>query len=579
MSTAPALLTLTEGVTVPLPEEGEEVRFDEGAAQIVIDFIGLLPFGQNEWAGKPFVLLPWETSAIRQFYGVVAYDVQEDIWLRYRQYLYIEISKKNGKSELAAALGLYHLLADGEALPNVGIFTADKDNAAIIYNAAKYMVEHSCLGRPEHDPIAWAVDSRREIRTKYGGVMKVYSSDAKTKHGYSFSAVIFDELHAQPDRRLWDVVTTGSGDARRQPVYIVLTTAGDDPDRSSIGWEIHEKCRRLLNWRAGSPESETDRDDPSWCPIMYGVSVLTRDDPDAIAALDIYDPTLWKACNPSLGITVKLRTVRQHARSARQSEAEERLFRWLRLNQWVSTKTVGWIPLTIYDKTQWNGDAEELRGKRCYGGLDLSSTTDLTAFALLFPRQEGLETAVTLWWAWVPDSDIEARERRDHAPYRDWERAHFLRLCEGDLIDYPDVEAVILEAAETYELELLGLDPYLSRTISASLAARLKEKRLKTELAEIPQTMLGMSPAMVWMKEAMYARTLLHQHNTCARYCFGNVRCAVDGNGNTKPMKNRSRGRIDVTVAWIIAAAAMLAAVANKKPDVADTIRQGGFRF
>lgn len=340
----PDLLRLTDTIAIPAPEDGEAVRFDADAAQTVKDFIGLLPFGQNEWAGKPFRLLPWEEDAIDRFYGVTAQDALDGVWLRYRQYLYIEIPKKNGKSEFAAALGLYHLLADGESVPNVGVFAADKDNASIIYNAAKYMVEHSCLGRPEHDPIAWARDSRREIRTKYGGVMKVYSSDAQTKHGYSFSAVIFDELHAQPDRRLWDVVTTGSGDARRQPVYIVLTTAGDDPDRTSIGWEVHEKCRRLLNWRSGTPESETDRDDPAWCPIMYGISVLTGDDPERITELDIYDPELWKRCNPSLGETVKLRTVRQHARSARQSEAQERLFRWLRLNQWIATKTVDGCP-------------------------------------------------------------------------------------------------------------------------------------------------------------------------------------------------------------------------------------------
>ena len=568
------MLQLAEGIQVPAPEDGTELRYDQEAVQLVVDFIGLLCFGQNEWAGKPFRLLPWELDAIGKFYGVVALDVQEDIWVRYRSYLYIEIPKKNGKSEFAAALGLYHLLADGEAMPSVGIFAADKDNASIIFNAAKYMVEHTALGAGAR-PLAWAVESRREIRTRDGGVMKVYSSDWRSKHGYSFSAVLFDELHAQPNRDLWDVVTTGSGDARRQPAIIVLTTAGDDPDRRTIGWEIHEKCRRILSWRAGTPESETDGDDPAWCPVMYGISVLTGDDPDRIAALDIYDPDLWAACNPSLGITVKSRTVRQHARSARQSESEERLFRWLRLNQWIATKTVGWLPLTLYDRTQWNGDLAALRGKRCYGGLDLSSTTDLTAFVLVFPAQPGLETAVTLWWAWLPDSDIAGRERRDHAPYRDWARAGFLTLCEGDLIDYPDVEAAILDAAELYRLEMLGVDPYLSRTITAGLQARFKSAHIKTEIVEIPQTMLGMSPAMSWIKEQMHKRALLHQHNTCARYCFGNVQCAVDGNGNMKPMKNRSRGRIDITVAWIISVAAMLVAAANKKTTLADRIASG----
>lgn len=575
---APEMLTLTETIQIPVPEDGETVRFDVDAAQIVKDFIGLLPFGQNEWAGKPFLLLPWEIDAIDKFYGVVALDVAENIWLRYRQYLYIEIPKKNGKSELAAALGLYHLLADGEELPNVGIFAADKDNASIIYNAAKYMVEHSCLAQPEHDPIAWAVDSRKEIRTKYGGVMKVYSTDVKSKHGYSFSAVIFDELHAQPDRRLWDVVTTGSGDARRQPAYIVLTTAGDDPDRTSIGWEVHEKCRRLLNWRRGAPESETDRDDPAWCPIMYGISVLTGDDPDRIAQLDIYNEKLWRLCNPSLGVTVKMSKVRAHARAAKQSEAQERLFRWLRLNQWIATKTVGWIPITIYDKTQWGPSAKEerqkwlavLRGKRCFGGLDLSSTTDLTAFVLIFPPQEGLDTWVMLPRAWIPLDGIEARELKDHVPYRDWIRAGFLIGCEGDMIDFPDVEAAVVEASELYQLELLGLDPYISRTISARLTA------IGIRCVEIPQTMAGMSPATKELERLIRAHQMLHVHNTCARNCVSNARCVVDGNENKKLMKNKSTGRIDIAVAWIIALAAWMITPAEK-PDLNTALERGNW--
>ena len=570
-------LTLAPGVEVLPPEDGAPLRYSQEEVQAVRDFFSLLPFASNEWAGKSFRLLPWEEEAISKFYGVQTQD-EDGKWVRHRHYLYTEIPKKNGKSEFAAPLGLYHLCYDGEERPLVGIFAADKTNADIIYQAAKYMVEHSALGQPEYDPPVWCRDSRREIYTKAGGLMKVYSSDADTKHGFSFSCVIFDELHAQPNRRLWDVVTTGSGDARRQPAWIVLTTAGDDPDRTSIAWEIHEKCRRLLALRAGRPESETDIDDPLWCPIMYGISVLTGDDPDKIAALDIYDEALWAACNPSLGVTVKLRTVRQHARTARQSEAQERLFRWLRLNQWIAVKTVGWLPLTLYDKTQWGPSAkaergewlERLRGKRCFGGLDLSSTTDLTALVFLFPPQEGLETWVMLPRAWVPLDGIEARELRDHVPFRDWIRAGFLTGCPGDMIDFPDVESAVLEASEIYQLELLGMDPYLGRTI----AARLTEAGVN--VTEIPQTMSGMSPAMKELERLIRSHQMLHLHNTAARWCFGNVRCAVDGNENMKPMKNRSTGRIDIAVAWIISmAAAMLDAA--KPPDLAQAMDRPGW--
>ena len=574
----PEMLWLTPFLQVPEPDDGAQLRYSQEAVDVVMNFIRLLPFGQNEWAGKPFELMPWQEHLIREFYGVQVLN-DDGEWVRYRRFLYDEIPKKNGKSELAAALGLFHLLADGEKLPNVGIFAADKINADIIYQCAKYMVEHSALSQPEHDPIAWCRDSVREIRTKFGGIMKVYSSDADSKHGFSFSAILIDELHAQPSRRLWDVLTAGSDAARRQQAVIVLTTAGDDPDHKSIGWEIHEKCRRILAWRRGEPEQPLDTDDPQWCPIMYGISVLTADDPDKIAALDIYDEDLWRQCNPSYGVTIKPRQFRAEARAAKQSEASERTFRWLRLNQWISTKAVGWMPLTIYDKTQWGPSAKaereawiynSLRGKRCYGGLDLSTTTDLTAFVLIFPPQPGLDTWVALFYAWRPEEGVLEAEQRDHVPYRDWARAGFLELCPGDMIDFSMVESKILEVKENFRLETIGVDPYLSRT----LTQRLMEKQL--DVIEIPQTMMSMSPAMKELERLIRSHQMLHVHNTCARWNFGNVRCAVDGNENMKPMKNKSTGRIDITVAWIIAMAVALFK-ANQKPDLAAAVAGAGF--
>ncbi len=463
-------------------------------------------------------------------------------------------------------------MADGENTPEVYICAADKENADIIYRACVFMIEHShTLSRRLR-----LVESQRKIHDdSTGGILKVMSTEAVSKHGFTPSCVIFDELHTQPNRKLWDVMTFGAGSARRQPVWIVLTTAGDDPDRHSIAWEQHEKAVNILKARGqwpwgddskAKPEHERPRDDPLWLPVVYGMP----DDPDECARIDIYDEKLWFRLNPSLGVTLKLRTLRNEARNARQSEAAERLFRWLRLNQWIATKTVGWLPLTLYDRTQWHGEAETLIGKKCYGGLDLSSTTDLSALALLFPPQDGLDRWVALFQAWMPTEDIEGRERRDHVPYRDWIRAGFLNGCEGDMIDFGAIEEAVLEAFRTYKLKLLGADQYLSRMMSSRLA------KAKIPVAEIPQSMLGMSPAMKEIERLLRAKRkkeqdesvpiekMEHAHNTCARWCFGNVRCAVDGNENLKPMKNRSIGRIDIAVAWIIA---MAAAMLNPGPD------------
>ena len=589
--------------------------YDESAGAFVCEFISRLPTTDT---GRPFELYDWQRTSIMEFYGRQVADEDTGEWLRKYWYLYLEIPKKNGKSELAAALGIYHLFADGELNAEVYICAADKENAGIIFSAAVFMLTTApwtakMIARGELNIVESRkrVEYRQRVRTGNGrykwivvGVMAVLSSESYSKHGYKPSCVIFDELHAQPNRDLWDIMTFGAGSGRKQPVWIVLTTAGDDPDRSSIGWEVHEKAvgvrdarqlrkilaeggdpRQVLSLRhvaqedmAQAQEELLSRDLPNWLPILYGLTALFGDDPDDLKDIDIWDEKLWYLCNPSLGKHLKLRTLRLEAMEARRSEAGEKLFRWLRLNQWISVKAVGWLPLGLYDKTQFGPSKkaqreawirETLYGKLCYGGVDLSTSKDLTAFVLLFPPQSGLETAVLLPFIWRPGGTVEEAERRDHVPYRDWARAGFLNLCEGDIIDYGDVEDTIRWARDVFDLRMVGFDPYLSRTITQRLSPIVP-------IVEIPQDLKNMSPAMKEMDDLMTRHQLLHIHNTCFRWTFGNVRCYVDGNGNCKPLKNKSTGRIDPTVASIIVMAVWMIA-RNQKPDLAVAMEQPGF--
>ena len=588
---------------------------DQESGRFVCGFVERLPTTDT---GKPFRLYDWQRETLMEFYSTMDRDEETGQLLRRYQYLYLEIPKKNGKSELAAALGLYHLFGDGELNAEVYLCAADKDNASIVFRAAVFMLETApwtakMIARGELKVVKSQkrVEYRQRVKAENGalrwvnvGLMQVMSAEAFSKHGYKPSCVIFDELHAQPNRDMWDVMTGAAGSAHDQPVWIVLTTAGDDPDRKSIGWEIHERAaairdarqlrdilanggdpRQVLSLRRVSQEelplaqeALLGRDESNWLPVLYGLTALYGDDPDELAKVDIWDEKLWYRCNPSLGGHLKLRALRLEAQAAQKSEAAEKLFRWLRLNQWISVKAVGWLPLTLYDKTQWGPSAKaereewikQLRGKRCFGGLDLSTTTDLTAFVLLFPPQPGLDTWVALFQAWRPLEGVEEAERRDHVPYRDWERAGFLELCEGDMIDFSRVEEAVSQATQRYRLECLGVDPYLSRT----LTQRLMDRGLT--VVEIPQTMAHMSPAMKEVERLIRSHQMLHVHNTCARWCFGNVRCAVDGNENMKPMKNRSIGRIDIAVAWIIAMATAIV-IANQKTDLAAAMDRPGF--
>ena len=594
---------------------------DRAAGQFVCDFVERLPTTDT---GRPFRLYDWQRDTIMDFYSTLEPDGESGVLLRQYQYLYLEIPKKNGKSELAAALGLYHLFGDGELNAEVYLCAADRENAGIVFRAAVFMLETApwtakmiARGELKITRSQKKIEYRQQRRAENGGtrwvtvgLMAVVSAEAFSKHGYKPSCVIFDELHAQPNRDMWDVMTGAAGSAHQQPVWIVLTTAGDDPDRKSIGWEVHQKAaairdarqlrdvlargedpRQVLSLRDVEPEEMEqaqaallDRDETNWLPVLYGLTAMYGEDPEVLGTVDIWDEALWYRCNPSLGRHLTLRTLRLEAQAAKKSPAAEKLFRWLRLNQWISVKAVGWLPLTLYDKTQWTrpewralsapqrrqAARDYLAGKRCFGGLDLSTTTDLTAFTLLFPPQEGLDTWVVLFWAWRPEEGVLEAEQRDHVPYRDWARAGFLELCPGDMVDFGMVEDTVAAAAELFQLDTLGVDPYLSRT----LTPRLMERGIN--VVEIPQDMRNLSPAMKEAERLIRSHEMLHEHNTAARWCFGNVRCAVDGNENIKPMKNRSIGRIDMTVAWIIAMAVALLDAA-KPPDLAAAMQRGGF--
>mgnify|MGYP002507813651 CR=1 FL=1 len=526
--------------------------YNKSYADYTKSFINCLKHVDGLWYGKAFDLLDWQENALDEFYGTV----KEDDTRQY-QYLYFEIPKKNGKSELAAALGLYHTFADGEMNGEVYICAADRNNAGIVFKVAVAMIEQcpSLLKRCK------ITNSTKEIKDlKTGTVMKVMSSDAFSKHGYKPSCVIFDELHAQPNRDLWDVMTYGAGSARLQPVWIVLTTAGDDPDKKSIGWEIHEKANSILEYRKGNTDGNYDN--PIWLPIIYGLG----GDVDKIADIDIYDEKVWYECNPSLGKTIKIETLRQEALDAKQSEYTERLFRWLRLNQWISVKAVGWLPLTLYDKTE--SEKPDLKGKKCYAGLDLSTTTDLTALVLYFPPQAGLEKGYVLFWAWITSEKMQERSRRDKVPFEKWVKDGYVEVSQGDCIDFEIIENKIINLSKEYNLVQLGLDPYLSRMLSQNLMKK------EIDVVEIPQSISGMSPAMKEIERQLRNDETEHEQNPCARWCFGNVKVATDGNENIKPMKNKSTGRIDITVSWINAVAT---AMRNEKVDINEAINSDGW--
>lgn len=493
---------------------------DKNKALEPIEFIQILKL-VDDFYGKPFVLLDWQYEVLWDVYG----KVNSEGYRQYR-YAYLEIPKKNAKTTTIAGLAVYHLACDP---PQGQIYccAAERKQAGLVYKAAVSMIEQD----EELKKILKITESRKEIlNIDTGTLLTVLSAEAFSKHGINPTVVIFDELHAQPNRDLWDVMTFGAGAARKEPLWWVITTAGDDPDRHSIGWEIHEQAVKIR---------DGELLDPTWYVKIYG----------APEDADIYDEAVWYEANPSLGHTISLESVRQEALSARNSEAAERLFRWLRLNQWISLKRTGWQPLTLWDNTEGKWKLSELVGKKCYPGLDLSSTTDITAVCYLFPPQEGITEWRAIFDAWIPEDNMKERVARDQVPYQSWVNQKYLHATPGNVVDYEFVESKLLGANKQYKIKALGTDQWNSRM----LTQRLMKKGV--EVIEIPQNMNGMSPAMKTIERFMKAGHLTHEKNPVARWCWGNVVVAVDGNENIKPMKNKSKERIDLIVALINAMA------------------------
>ena len=496
---------------------------DDKKASRTVRFFANLKHTKGKFYGKPFVPLPWQERIIRDVYGTV----RDDGTRQYR-FVYLEVPKKNGKSELVAGTALFHLFADGERNGEIYGCASDRSQAKIVFDVAVHMIDQA----PALKKRAKLTASQNVIEDKVtGSVYKVVSAEAYTKHGLNPSAVVFDELHAQPNRALWDVMTFGAGDARVQPIWWVITTAGDDPDRVSIGWEQHEYAQRII---AG------DVVDPTWYPVIYSY------DGD-----DIFSEASWAQANPSLGETIAVESVREAADKAKVKPAEEKLFRWLRLNQWLTTKLTSWLPLDVFDATVGSWKRADLAGRRCYIGQDLSSTTDLTALAFIFPPQGDQADWRVIWECFIPRESMKERIARDKVPYDRWAAAGWITVTEGDVVDYTAIEQAMLDAKQKYTVLEVGSDP----AMATMLTQRLQQAGL--ECVSVPQTFAVMTDPINNTEIFLKGGQLTHEDNPVARWCFGNASLAVNGSGLKKFVKE-SRGktvirtkRIDLVVALI----------------------------
>ncbi len=425
-------------------------------------------------------------------------------------------------SELGAAIALYMLTADGEDRAEVYGAACDTSQASIVYETACHFVG----ANPDLNSLLHIVPSRKRIVFQQNGSFyQVLSSDVKSKSGLNVSCAIIDEIWTHPSPDLIEMLTTGSGDAREQPLFLYLTTAGNKME--GIGWDMHKRALDVLSGK---------REDPTFLPVVYG---LNEDD-------DWEDERNWKKANPSIGHTITLDRVRDQYIEAKGDNRKIALFKQLRLNMWLR-QNVKWMVADKWRECAFPVNRAALRGRRCYAGLDLSSTEDVTALVLVFPPEEENGLYQVLPFFWIPEDTISERARKDAVKYELWRDEGLVCATDGKAVNYTFLKQSIMQLATEFEICEIACDRWNATHLV---------QELSDEGANIffhGQGYRDMSPPTKELIRLTLDKKLAHGGHPVLEWMVDNVYLEMDAAGNVKPNKGKSSEKIDGAVAMIMA--------------------------
>lgn len=503
----------------------EGCYFDLAAAQRVREFFRTyLRHSKGQWAGQPFELLEWQwKEVVAPLFGWKRRDGRR----RFTR-AYIEIPKKNGKSTLAAGVGLYMLIGDGEAGAEVYSVAADRSQARIVHDEAVSMVKASSR---LDEPVTFVHGSTHDIRfPATRSSYRALSSAADTKEGLNAHCVIIDELHAWHGRGLYDALRY-AGRARRQSLLFQITTAGNDPQ--SVCREQHEYARGIL---AGTIE-----DTRTFAYIRAARQVSEGDEADD----DWRDPETWRRANPSLGVTIDEEDFAADVAEASNSPSSEAAFKRYGLNIW-STSTSPWLPADSWAACADDFTAETLRGQECFGGLDLSKTRDMTALVLVFPdhTRGGFRL---LPFFWLPEDVVYAKDAP--AQYRVWEEGGWLETTPGATLDYAFIRKRIVELFTVYNVLSFAYDPNNAEKLTQELVDDTGKQRY-----EFRQTMSQYADPTSEFERLVLRGEMRHPNHPILTWQAGHVEVYTDANNYKRPNKPRygEGKKIDGIVAAIM---------------------------
>lgn len=479
-------------------------------------FERFLVHSKGEWAGKPVILELWEIFILGSLFG---WKRKQDKLRRFRM-AYVEIPRKNGKSLIAAGVGLRLFVADGEEGAEVYSASTKREQSRITHGEATRMVKKS----PYLRKMIGIFKDNLHIE-KTNSKYEPLGADANTMDGLNIHGAIIDELHAHKTRAVFDVIDTATG-SRRQPLIFSITTAGTDIN--SICWEQHEYALKIFK---GAIEDDT---------FFAFISAIDEED-------DWQDPKVWAKANPNFGISVKPEDLERKAKKAKESPPAQNSFIRLHLNRWTQ-QVNRWIDLGVWKENYKHDIAEsDLEGKRCYGGLDMSSVSDITAWVMVFPYDDmgGIDVLCRFW---CPETKLHDTQNRYKDHYQAWHRQGFLQSTPGNAIDYGFVKDQILKDTQKFQL----IDMNIDRLFQAHhISTELTNEGIN--VIGLGMGYLSMAAPMKEFEKRLLSRQINHGNNPVLRFMADNVAVAQDPAGNLKPDKASSQGKIDGIVSLVMA--------------------------
>ena len=484
--------------------------FDRKAAIRAIGFIEKLKHTKGKWAGQRFKLESWQQFILWNIFGWMKADGTR----RFR-YVYVEIARKNGKTALSAGIGLYMLFADGEARPEVYSAATVKDQARICFSDAVEIVKKTDLKNylsPYRNSIVY------ELK---GGTMKPLSSDYGTHDGLNPSCGIIDEFHAHKDSGMFDVIKSAFG-ARRQPLMFIITTAGFNKNGACYAYRSN-----VIKILQGINEDDS----------LFGI-IYTLDSKE-----EWDNPKMWIKSNPNLGVSVFPEYLADQVNDAKNRPEAVRNVMTKNVNLWVDAEKT-WILDDMWQKCIGTTDIKSLRGCKCWGGLDLSNVSDITAFVLLFHENEKFQL---LPFFWIPEDKMLEKIRKENINYDKWSSLGFVKVTAGNVLDYDFVKADILQIAEIYDLQSTAYDRWnASQTI-------IDLQNEGMECSPFGQGYGSMGAPTKEFEKMVLTEKIEHFGNPVLRWMMASTVVKTDPAGNIKPDKEKSSQKIDGIVASIMA--------------------------